>query len=261
MSQHVSYALEGGVAQLTLDHPKTYNALDMDVLGELSSYAKEASLDPAVRCLLVTGRGPAFCAGGDVRSLRKLATSETPEADVHTGVGAMHEALVTLFRCPKPIIAAVNGPCAGAGIGLMLTADIIWSARSAHFTLAFTAIGASPDGGTTFLLPRVVGPKMAAELLITNRRLSADEALSLGLVTRVLDDQALLSEAMATARCLAAGPSGAFAGAKELLRTSLLSGYEAQLEEERRGMMRAVASDDFVEGVGAFLEKRAPQFV
>ncbi|MEM1182253.1 MAG: enoyl-CoA hydratase-related protein, partial [Acidobacteriota bacterium] len=131
---------------------------------------------------------------------------------------------------------------------------------SAHITLAFTGIGASPDGGTTFLLPRVVGPKLASELFLTNRRLDAGEALGVGLVSRVLGDEELMPETVAVARRLATGPRHAYATSKALLRTSLLRGYEAQLEEERRGVTRAVSGGEFREGVAAFLEKRAPQF-
>lgn len=260
MSSPVEYVLEDGVGRLTLNRPDVFNALSVDLLDALQEHVDQAVHDDAVGSLLITGAGRAFCAGGDVAGLAGLARSERPQADLHEGVGRMHRALVSLFRCPKPVVAAVNGATAGAGLGLMMTADLIWAGKASHFTLAFTAIGASPDGGTTFLLPRLVGPKVASELLLTNRRLSAEEALAAGLITRVLDDEALLSEALATARCLAAGPRNAYASAKALLRRSLLQGYESQLEAERDGIVAAAVGAEFREGVQAFLEKRAPQF-
>lgn len=260
MGSPIQYAVTDGVAHITLDRPEVYNALSLELLEALSERVDEATLDGDVGALLITGAGKAFSAGGDVRALATLATSQQPQRDALDAVGRMHRVLVSLFRCDKPVVAAVNGAVAGAGVGLMLTADLIWAAESAHVTLAFTGIGASPDGGTTFLLPRVVGPKLAAELLLTNRRLKAREALGVGLFTRVLDDAELLPGAVATARYLAQGPQGAFAASKELLRKSLLRGYEAQLEEERLTVARSVTGADFREGVAAFLEKRAPTF-
>ena len=256
----ILFNVEEGVARLTLNRPEVFNALDFDTLELLAECALEATLDDQVGAILITGAGKAFSAGGDVRALSALASSEAPSRDAMKAIGRMHEAMITLFRCPKPVVAAVIGATAGAGLGLMMTADLIWAARSAHFTVAFTAIGASPDGGTTFLLPRLVGPKLAAELVLTNRRLGAEEALAAGLVSQVLDDESLLARAEDTARRLAAGPSGAFASAKELMRRSVYRGYEAQLEEERRIMGRSVAGAEFKEGVQAFLEKRAPRF-
>ena len=256
----VRYEVENGVARLTLDRPQAMNALDLDLLSRLREWVSDAVADHGVGALLITGAGPAFCAGGDVRALRQLASSPSPREVALDAVETMHQTLLELYRCPKPVVAAVNGATAGAGIGLMLTADLIWAGRSAHFTLAFTAIGASPDGGTTFLLPRVVGPKLAAELLLTNRRLDADSALAAGLVSQVSDDETLLPRAEATAACLAAGPSSAFASAKELLRRSVYQGYEAQLEEERQRVAASAGGADFREGVTAFLEKRPPSF-
>ena len=256
----VRYEVEKGVARLTLDRPQALNALDLALLRQLGERAREAVADDSVGALLLTGAGPAFCAGGDVRALRELADAPSPREVALAAVGEMHETLLELFRCPKPVVAAVNGATAGAGIGLMLTADLIWASKSASFTLAFTALGASPDGGTTFLLPRVVGPKRAGELLLTNRRLDAQAALEAGLVGRVLEDEALLPRAEAMCARLAAGPAAAFASAKELLRRSVYQGYEAQLEEERQRLAAVSAGAEFREGVAAFLEKRPPRF-
>lgn len=260
MSQSVRYDVEHGVARITLQRPAAYNSLNLELLDQLAEAVADADADAAVGGILLTGEGRAFCAGGDVASLRQIADSPDPRGTASQGVDRMHRVLRTLFRCPKPVVAAVNGPTAGAGVGLMLTADVVWAARSASFTLAFTAIGASPDGGTTFLLPRAVGPKLAAELLLTNRTLDAEAARDAGLVNGVLDDDALLDAAFAQARALAAGPSEAFARAKELLRKSVYGGYDDQLDAERDSLAGAAESDDFREGVSAFLEKRPPRF-
>lgn len=260
MTAPIRYAVEAGVAQITLDRPDVFNALSLELLDALAGCVDEAVLDDAVGALLITGAGRAFSAGGDVRSLSALAGAERPEETALDAVGRMHGVLTALFRCPKPVVAAVNGAVAGAGVGLMLTADVIWAAETAHVTLAFTGIGASPDGGTTFLLPRVVGPKLAAELLLTNRRLDAREALAAGLFSRVLGAEELPTHALDVARQLAGGPGNAYAASKELLRRSLLRGYEAQLEEERQTVARSIAGAEFREGVAAFLEKRPPRF-
>ncbi|MEO1086086.1 MAG: enoyl-CoA hydratase-related protein [Acidobacteriota bacterium] len=260
MSAPIRYVVEAGVARITLDRPDVFNALSLELLGALAERVGEAVLDDAVGALLITGAGKAFSAGGDVRSLSALAAAEQPGRLALDAVGRMHKVLVELFRCPKPVVAAVNGAVAGAGVGLMLTADVIWASEEAHVTLAFTGIGASPDGGTTYLLPRVVGPKLAAELLLTNRRLDAGDALAAGLFSRVLGVEELASEALEVARGLARGPSSAYAASKELLRRSLLRGYEAQLEDERQVVARSIGGAEFREGVAAFLEKRPPRF-
>ena len=258
----VRYEVASGVATITLDRPQALNALDPPLLAALREAASRAERDETARAVLITGAGRAFCAGGDVKEMRAwtAAGAAASAAAVLDGAAVLHQAISTLYRLPKPVVCAVNGLVAGAGLGLALVADVAWAARSASFTLAYTALGLSPDGGTTFLLPRAVGPALAAELFLTNRTLDAEEAHRCGLVARVLDDAALAGEAQALAQRLAQGPTRAFAELRALLRSSGLHGLETQLELERLAIGRSAGSDDFVEGVAALAERRAPRF-
>ncbi len=259
----VIYEESGGVAHVTLNRPDAFNALDGATISRLNEIVETAA-DDSVRAVLVTGAGAAFCAGGDIKTMLTATGdagrgAEASEAMLE-GVGELHRALHGLHRLPKPVIAAVNGAAAGGGVGLMLAADVTWAASSARFTLAFTGIGASPDSGTTFHLPRAVGPKLAAELFFTNRQLAADEALAVGLVSRVLPDDELLPQCRKLAGRLAQGPSLAYARVKSLLRSSLVSDLETQLASEARELGSSAATADFAEGLAAFVQKRRPEF-
>jgi 2-(1,2-epoxy-1,2-dihydrophenyl)acetyl-CoA isomerase len=258
----VLYELVDGVGCVTLNRPDSLNALSRETLLRLREVAEAAAMDDAVRAVLITGAGRAFCAGGDVKMMMSGMTQagETPQGAVLSGAADLHHAISAFTRMPKPVVCAANGAAAGAGVGLALSADILWAAESATFKLAYTAIGLSPDGGTTFALPRRVGPKLATELFMTNRSLSAQEALSVGLVTRVLPDDELLTEARKLAGKLAQGPTRSFAEVKALVSQSLRNGLETQLENERQGIARSVVTRDFMEGVMSFVEKRPPQF-
>jgi 2-(1,2-epoxy-1,2-dihydrophenyl)acetyl-CoA isomerase len=259
----VLYSTRDGVGVLTLNRPESLNALDMETLAELRRVVAHAATDTAARALLVSGEGRGFCAGGDLKQMLSswiAAGPGRPRTGALEGAGDLHQAVSMLARMPKPVVCAVNGPAAGAGVGLALTGDVVWAAESATFTLAYTAIGLSPDGGTTYFLPRVVGPKRAAELLLTNRKLDAQEALQIGLVSRVLADEELLPAAEQIAKQLAAGPTRAYAEVRTLLRDSLRNGLEDQMEDERQAIARSVMTGDFAEGVTAFVQKRQPTF-
>lgn len=263
MTSHgVDYENREGVAQITLNRPQTRNALSSAVITRLGELAVDLHSDDSVRAVLLTGAGESFCAGGDVKEMMSLASEgdRTPQARAHDAAGALHVAISALLRLPKPVLCAVGGVAAGAGVGLALTGDIVWAAESASFTLGYTAIGLSADGGSTLLLPRVVGPKLAAELLMTNRPVDAEEAREIGLVSRVVPDDELLPEMTALAAYLANGPTRAYAEVKSLLRKSVLSNLEAQLEDESMGIMRSIGTADFAEGVSAFVQKRKPDF-
>ena len=257
----VLYEVQDGVGRITLNRPQALNALDLATIRRLREVVTVAATSLDVRAVLLAGNGPAFCAGGDVKLMLSLASAEDDarEAAMLAGVGELHPVIADLCGMPKPVVAAVHGAAAGAGVGLALAADVTWAARSASFKLAFTALGVSPDSGTTFLLPRAVGPKLAAELFLTNRRLSADEALAAGLASRVLDDDELLGAARELAARLARGPTLAYARVRSLLRT-IPDRLETQLEHERRNVGLSARSADFVEGLRAFVEKRPPEF-
>jgi len=260
--QGVEYEQREGVAYVTLNRPQARNALSSVVIARLGRIAVDLHADESVRAVLISGAGEAFCAGGDVKEMMSLAEDgdRTPQARAHDAAGALHVAISALLRLPKPVLCAVGGVVAGAGVGLALTGDIVWAAERATFTLGYTAIGLSPDGGSTLLLPRMVGPKLAAELMMTNRLVDAEEAREIGLISRVVPDDELLPEMIDLANYLANGPTRAYAEVKSLLRRSVLSGIEAQLEEESMGIMRSMGTADFAEGVSAFVHKRKPEF-
>ncbi len=261
MTDPVLYDVIDGVARVTLNRRQALGALDLATIRRLREVLAEATTSPDVRAVLLTGGGRAFCAGGDIKAMLEIAGGSSAQDSMLAAIAELHPMLAAFYRLPKPLIAAVNGPAAGAGVGLALTADVAWAARSASFGLAFTGIGVSPDSGTTFLLPRAVGPKLAAELFLTNRILSADEALSAGLVSRVLPDDDLLPAASELAERLARGPTQAYARVKSLLRASPGAGFETQLENERQEVGLSARTADFTEGLAAFVEKRRPRFV
>lgn len=273
MSEPLNYTLSDAVAHIELNRPEVLNALDTPALARLADTVERAALEPEARAVLLSGAGRAFCAGGDLKHMlgawaqdksesdkSESDRSESPQTGALEGAGHLHRAISGLRRTPKPVVCAVNGAAAGAGVGLALAGDIVWAAASASFTLAYTAIGLSPDGGTTFFLTRAVGPTRAVEYFLTNRKIDAEEALRVGLISRVVPEEALFTEAQKLARKLAQGPASAFAEVKQLVSASLRSGLEEQLESERQAIARSVATADFREGVQAFAEKRRPQF-
>jgi 2-(1,2-epoxy-1,2-dihydrophenyl)acetyl-CoA isomerase len=247
-----------GVARVVLARPKAYNALDLRTATELREALRNVEMDDAVRAVVLTGEGRAFCGGGDVAAFHDALPA--PEQLIRDIVVPLHDAIAIMAHMDKPVLAAINGAVAGAGLGLALAADLACCARSAKLTLAYTGIGASPDGGTTFHLPRLVGLRRALELVLENRVLSADEALAWGLINEVVDDDALQAHVLDRAQKLAQGPTRAFGTAKRLLHGSFEESLEAQLGREARGIAAMASTDDFAEGVSAFTDKRRPTF-
>lgn len=249
---------EAGVAWLTLNRPDAGNAIDMALATALRDVALELEQDATVRCVVITGAGKVFCAGGDVPSF--AAAPEGPGAYLHKLAGTFHEAAVVLARMPKPVVTAINGAAAGAGMSLAIGADIALAGQKASFLPAYGAIGLTPDGGMTWSLPRLVGLRHAQEIILTNRRVGADDALGLGMVNRVVEDGALLAEAAVLAERLAGGAVGAAAKVRSLLASSFETALPAQLDRELEGISAAAAGAEGREGVAAYLEKRAPNF-
>lgn len=249
---------DGAVARLTLNRPNAGNALDVATCRALMETAIEVDEDDSVRAVVITGAGRFFCAGGDVGGM--AAAGEKSGAWLKEVTAYYHAAVARLARMPKPLVTVINGPAAGAGVSLAVLGDIAIAARSAHFTLAYSALGLSPDGGTTWLLPRLIGLRRAQEMTLLNKRVGAEEAAAIGLVTRVVDDEALAGEAAAVVQILANSATAALGKARQLLVESLGNGLETQMELESRAMAQLARSPHGREGIGAFAAKRKPQF-
>jgi 2-(1,2-epoxy-1,2-dihydrophenyl)acetyl-CoA isomerase len=262
-SEKVLYEVNGHSATITINRPECLNALDGETIRALYQSAITAGSDPQVRVVLITGAGRGFCAGGDIKDMMTQALAnpdKSPAVATKETAGVLHMLIAELRRMPKPVVTAINGPCAGAGVGIALAGDIVWASESASFNLAYTKIGLSPDGGTTYLLPRAVGEKMAMELYLTSRKVESSEAVKIGLVTKVLPDPEFMLGVAELVGKLAAGPTKSYAEAKTLVTRSLREGLETQMEMETQGLARTVLSEDFMEGVSAFVGKRPAEF-
>jgi len=249
------------VCLLTLNRPERLNALTVEVAHDFQAAVQEAR-DKGSRAIVLTGAGRAFCAGGDLREMQNIATREGRlEAFFDEPLRILNNAILLIRQTPVPFIAAVNGVASGGGCNLALACDLVIAAESAKFNQAFIKIGLSPDCGGTFILPRLVGMKRAAELMFTGDMLTAQNALEMGMINAVTPDGELLSHALAMADRLAAAPTAAIAQIKKLLEASAINDYGGQLELERKAQIESGQTKDFIEGVTAFLEKRPPRFV
>lgn len=251
-----------GVAILWLDRPGCMNALDEPMARELHHVTRSLEDDPAVRCVLVRGRGGQFMAGGDINYFRR-ALDLPPDARreaVHAIIGEVHGAIASIRRMPKPVVAAVEGACAGFGVSLVAACDLALAVDGAMFTLAYCHIGTTPDGSSTWTLPRTVGMKRAAELMLLGDRFDVSRAEAIGLINRAVGAGELESELSALAKRLAAGPTFAHGKGKQLLNASTLNTLDQQLELEMRSFADCTLSADFAEGVTAFCEKRKARF-
>jgi 2-(1,2-epoxy-1,2-dihydrophenyl)acetyl-CoA isomerase len=250
------------VVKITLNRPRTYNAFDFSMGRELLGALQNASHRGDVRAVILTGHGKAFCSGGDVQAMARFMEegNDPPLVFFRDLTHYLHSIVVEMRLMAKPIVAAVNGVAAGAGFSLALACDIILASSEARFTQAYTRLGLVPDGGSTYFLPRLVGPAKAAELAMLNPMISAEEALGLGIINRVVPHERLDQEAWQTALELANGPTLAYGRLKQLLLHSWGNTLETQLEMERRAIMSSSMTKDFREGVQAFLTKRKPDF-
>jgi len=254
--------IDGDVGTLTLDRPDAFNAMSPEMIGEMTvAFAWLADRAP-LRALIVTGSGKAFCAGGDVTWFRKGVESEEIDlpSEVRRGAEALHAAIVDLRRIPYPVVAAVNGPAAGAGFSLALACDTRIASESAFFACAYGRIGASPDGGMTYFLPRVVGPSRALELLLDDPNLSAAEALAEGLVREVVAPAELIDAVRAKAGKLAAKAPHYVRMAKRLCAVSIENSLTEHLQLERHGIADSMATEDLRNGVEAFFGGGTPEF-
>jgi 2-(1,2-epoxy-1,2-dihydrophenyl)acetyl-CoA isomerase len=249
-------ATADGVLTLTLNRPAALNALDRELAVELARALEAAAVDADVRCVLVNGAGRSLCAGGDLKSMNAAAVA-TFAQDLREGMNRVITAMRTM---PKPVVCAAQGPVAGAGVGLALAGDVVLAARSATFMQAFARVGLIPDAGNSWLLPRAVGHARALAMMITAEPIGAEAACSMGMVWRVVDDESLATEAAGLARKLAAMPTTSFALMKQALLASSGNSLQEHLELEAVNQQRAGQTEDFREGVAAFVEKRKPKF-
>jgi len=263
-TQHVVVEFEDGVATIGLNRPERLNAFSSEMMAALSEGLSIAEHDNDVRCIVLTGKGRGFCAGGDVQTQRSRAVGETERESFEKHFDRLRTSQLgssaALHRILKPTIAAINGPAAGAGLSLALACDLRIAARSAVLTTAFARVGFGGDYGGSWFLTKLVGPAKARELYFTSARLSAEEALELGIVTKVVDDDLFEAEVRQYVAGLAAGPSLAFRYMKSNLNRALVSDLETCLDAEAVGMIQTSRSEDHREGATAFTEKRPPIF-
>jgi 2-(1,2-epoxy-1,2-dihydrophenyl)acetyl-CoA isomerase len=253
----IELEVRDGVAHLTLNRPDAANSIDLALARDLMDATLAIAADSRVRAVLLAGAGSRFCGGGDVKSFARQQQLPTHVREI---LAYLHVALGQMVRSDAPVVAAVQGSAAGAGMGLVGASDLVVAGESAKFVMAYTGVGLTPDGASSWFLPRLVGLRRAIELTFTNRVLSAAEALDWGLITSVVADDHVHDEAQALATRLAAGPTKSFAAAKRLLHASLESTFESHLAREAEEVAAASGRADGVEGIAAFVEKRPPNF-
>jgi len=262
MSEALNDALlirrEGAVLVLSNNNPAARNALSPAFYLALTQALQAAKSDPGVGAIVLTGEGGHFCAGGDLRLLAKRRELAVPER--REKLEGLHDLIRAVRGCPKPVIAAVEGAAAGAGVSLALACDMLVAARNAAFSVAYVKIGLTPDGGATAFLAQFVSRQVLTELCLTGERVSGERLHALGAVNRLAEPGEALAQAIALATQLAAGPDEAMAHIKALCHGAYDNTLEEQLEQEAQYMVHAQASEESREGIGAFLEKRTPDY-
>jgi 2-(1,2-epoxy-1,2-dihydrophenyl)acetyl-CoA isomerase len=256
----IQWQQSGGIGRITLNRPETLNAWTAEFGAELNEAVNRDAADPSVRAVLITGAGRGFSSGADL----KAGFEPHPEDGMPNVSQTLHEIyhpiIVGIRELEKPVVAAVNGPAVGIGLSLALACDLILAAESAFFGLAFVNIGLMPDGGSTLFVPAAVGKARAFQMAMLGERIEAQRALDWGLINSVYPDDRLMDEANALVEKLAAGPTRSYAGTKKALNRMLYPDMPGQLDLEAELQHALARSEDFSEGVGAFVQKREPQF-
>jgi 2-(1,2-epoxy-1,2-dihydrophenyl)acetyl-CoA isomerase len=253
---------DGAIATVTLNRPAALNALSPQMNQELSAVASELEGDDTVRCVVLRGAGEHFMAGGDVKGFHEASSDlRLRKLALERGIAETHSIITRLRRMPKPVIGSVKGAVAGFGVSLMCACDLVLAADNSVFTLAYCHIGASPDGGATYSLPRLVGVKLAMEIALLGDRFNAERALSLGLVNQVVAAHALERTTSELAERLCKGPTAVYGRTKRLINESFDHSLAEHLQAEQDSFVASACSEDFVEGVKAFVEKRKPVFL
>ena len=254
----IELKIDNAIATITFNRPNAANGLNLMMAQELYQVVLDLDHDESVKVVVLLAEGRFFSAGGDIKymssNLSNLGPTMKQLAD------ELHRSISILARMPKPFIIGVNGIAAGGGFSISMTADLVIAAQSSKFTMAYTASGLSPDGSSTYFVPRIIGLRRTAELMMTNRQLTAMEALDWGLVNQVVPDVDLKNSVYSLAEKLANGPVDAFATVKKLLQCSFTNSLETQMELEGRAIAESASSRNGIEGISAFLEKRKPIF-
>jgi 2-(1,2-epoxy-1,2-dihydrophenyl)acetyl-CoA isomerase len=250
---------DGAVTTITLNRPEAMNAANVELRDGLREAVQQAAADPHTRAVILTGAGRAFCSGADLKS--GFDPAEDGRPDIRTALNDhFHPIIEGLRTMPKPVISAVNGPAVGIGISFALAGDLVLAAESSYFMLAFVNIGLVPDGGSTFLIPERIGFARATEMAMLGEKVPAEQALQWGLINRVIADDELQTAAHELATRMAAGPTRSYAGSKRQLNAWSFGRMQEQLALEATVQHEAARTADFIEGVTAFVEKRAPRF-
>jgi len=252
------FDVRDNVAHLTLNRPDAANSINEDMGKDLMHAALRCDEDPEIRAVLISGAGKIFSGGGDLKDF--ISKGDQLPYHIKEITTYLHAAISRLTRMDAPVVAAVHGAVAGAGMSIAIACDIVVAAETTRFMVAYTRAGLVPDGSSTYFLPRIVGLKRALELTLTNRMFSAQEALQWGLITRVVPDNELLAQARAIAVQLAAGPTRAYGISKRLLHSGWMETLETQMENESQAIANSARTLDAREGITAFLEKRPPKY-
>lgn len=256
----VNYALNENVATITMNRPEALNALSLQLSEDLRAAIEKAVRDQA-RAVILTSEGRAFCSGGDLREMQAMWKKDgRMEAFLDAPLKALHAVILLIRETPIPFVAAVQGVCAGAGTNFALACDLVFAAENATFNEAFVRIGLSPDCGGSFFLPRAIGEKRAAEMLMTGETLTAERAVQIGMINRVVAAENLMEEVAKMAKKLALAPTGSIGRIKRMLNQAFSNDLPSQLNLEAEMQLESGKSTDFKEGVQAFFEKRQPNF-
>jgi 2-(1,2-epoxy-1,2-dihydrophenyl)acetyl-CoA isomerase len=256
--KHILFDVADGVATITLNRPNDGNACDQIMMDDLFDAATECDQNDAIRAVVLTGAGKMFCVGGDLGSF--IESGDKVGQLLTNMTKSFHGAISIFNRMNAPVICAVNGVAAGGGMSVAISCDLVLAAESAKFAMAYTAAGLTPDGSSSYFLPRLVGLRRAKELMLTNRRITAEEALGYDMIDRVVPDADLQAEAQKLAAGFAAGPTAAFGGVKRLLAGTFAETLESQMTREARTIIKRAKNHDAQEGLDAFFNKRKPEF-
>ncbi|MCD4717887.1 MAG: enoyl-CoA hydratase/isomerase family protein [Desulfobacterales bacterium] len=258
MSKFIEINQDGNITEVVLNRPESYNAFNLEMTIELAKDLTQLATDNSVRGIIITGKGKAFCAGGDLKWAVEF--SENAGSSFHTLASQFHLAVLEIRRMKKPVVAAINGTAAGGGFSLALACDFRIMEKSAIMKQGYTSNGLCIDGGGTFTLPRIVGLSRSFEIAAFDDPISSAQALEWGLITKVVDDGTVLEEAKSMLNRLTKKSTYSFGWSKKLLTDSFTNSLESQLEMEREGLSDCANHSDGQEGLKAFIEKRKPTF-